>query len=221
MRKKAAGFYADSLEMLLDTMCNILGGILFITLTLAMLTHHSSTPEAYQQQAAQLTNELAAVTSSNAVVTASIQQVLQQLQNPQRVETNQMHLPNLSQTTKIPWNLIVRYGGVYSLDLPPAEAHAALIKNTQTIDWRGSVVEPKRGQGGDPVRSVEALAQAFRRTSQTNYYFVFYVYEDSFADFNRAKELAFNLGIQYGWEPVPNANPPLSWERGRRILPQN
>ncbi len=42
MRKKASGFYADSLEMLLDTMCNVLGGILFITLTLAALTRQSS-----------------------------------------------------------------------------------------------------------------------------------------------------------------------------------
>ncbi len=221
MRKKASGFYADSLEMLLDTMCNVLGGIIFITLTLAVLTRNSSTPESNQSQAAQLTSELASVTSSNAVVDAGIQSALLQLQaqSPPLV-TNRMRLPNLSGTTNKPWNVIVRYGRVYPLYLL-APAGRAPLKNSRTLDWRGAYVEPQPGRGDDPEGAVADMARAFRSSAQTNYYFAFWVYEDSFAAFNRAKEVVFNQGMQYGWEPMAeNARLALTG-RGPGILPQD
>jgi hypothetical protein len=62
MKNKASGFYADSLEMLLDTMCNVLGAVVFITLALAALApnSHAPAPEELQHQAAELANTLAA-----------------------------------------------------------------------------------------------------------------------------------------------------------------
>ena len=81
MRNRASGFYADSLEMLLDTMCNVLGAIVFITLTLAVLAPASRAPapEEFQRQAIQLSNTLAAVTASNTWVQAELQQTLLRL----------------------------------------------------------------------------------------------------------------------------------------------
>ena len=35
--KNTGGFYSNSLEMLLDTMCNMLGAIVFIALMVALL----------------------------------------------------------------------------------------------------------------------------------------------------------------------------------------
>jgi len=70
MRKKISGFYADSLEMLLDTMCNVLGGIIFITLTLAVLVRNSSRPESYAQETAEMTNALSSISISNSMVEA-------------------------------------------------------------------------------------------------------------------------------------------------------
>jgi hypothetical protein len=112
MKNKAAGFYADSLEMLLDTMCNMLGGVVFIALMVAMVMHDAppTAQEEYKKNAIQLTNQLAAVTASNAVIEAELQATLIRLQDPhQSFRTNEMRLPNLSVTAKLPWPVIVRY----------------------------------------------------------------------------------------------------------------
>ncbi len=222
MRSKASGFYADSLEMLLDTMCNVLGSIIFITLVLAVLTRHSSTPAAYQRQSTQLTQELSAVTSSNSLVEAEIQRVALKLQQShQSLETNQMRLPDVARTTKQPWNIIVRYGRLYPVFILPTGSRADAAKNTRTIDWRGAQAEPRPGQGEDAQNGVEQMARVFKGSPQNNFYLAFWVYEDSFAVFNRAKETAVNLGMQYGWEPVARDAQLTLGGRGNGILPQN
>jgi hypothetical protein len=78
MKKGPGGFYANSLEMLLDTMCNMLGGIVFIALMVALVAQDSPPPppDYYQAQAAQLSNDLAAITVSNSMVEAELQKTL-------------------------------------------------------------------------------------------------------------------------------------------------
>jgi hypothetical protein len=229
MKNKASGFYADSLEMLLDTMCNVLGAVVFITLALAALApnSHAPAPEELQHQAAELANTLAAVTASNAVVQAELEQTLLRLQEPrQQFQTNHMHLPNVSRTTRQPWEVIVRYGRVFPLYVFSSTARDGKARNAQTIEWRPAAgnsfrVEPRWGQGEDPAHGVEQMIETFRSHSKTNYYFTFSVYEDSFAAFDRAKETAANLGFQYGWEPWAQ-NTPLGVSRnGKNIPPQN
>jgi hypothetical protein len=202
--KKASGFYADSLEMLLDTMCNVLGGIVFITLTLAQLVRHSpaSNPEYEQREAARLTNELAAVTAANVVVQAQLEEVALELQKNRNARTNLMSLPHASQTDRKPWPVIVRYGQLYPLATlaPGISGH---IRNTSTLTWRRQSPEPKSGQGEDPERGIIRMVEAFRQNARTNYYFVFWAYDDSFPEFNRAKETVVKLAYQYGWEPLP------------------
>ena len=217
MKNKASGFYADSLEMLLDTMCNVLGAIVFITLALAALapSSHAPAPEELQRQAAELTNTLAAVTASNAVVQAELEQTLLRLQEPrQQFQTNRMHLPNVSRTTRQPWPVIVRYGRVFPLYLFSSTARDGKAQNAQTV-------EPRWGQGDDPESGVEQIVRTFRSYSKTNYYFVFSVYEDSFAAFNRAKETAASLGFQYGWDPVAQNTKLQLGSQGKSIPPQN
>lgn len=219
-RKKADGFYADSLEMLLDTMCNILGGIIFITLTLAALTRDAATPAANERQTAQLNAEMAAVTASNAAVEARIQAALQQADAPQ--QTNRMRLPSVSRTNKKEWVVIVRYHQIYPLDTAPPSGGAAAVRNNRSLDWQGGFVEPKAGQGAAPESSLPEMVRAMGDSGKTNYYFGFRVYDDSFDTFDRAKEIVLSLGMQYGWEPMPH-NWRLKHQEhgGQRVLPQN
>jgi hypothetical protein len=229
MKSKASGFYADSLEMLLDTMCNVLGAIVFITLALAALapSSHAPAPEELQRQATELTNTLAAVTASNALIQAELEQTLLRLQEPrQQFQTNRMHLPNVSRTTRQPWPVIVRYGRVFPLYLFSSTARDGKAQNAQTIEWqrvagKGLFVEPRWGQGDDPESGVEQIVRTFRSYSKTNYYFVFSVYEDSFAAFNRAKETAASLGFQYGWDPVAQNTKLQLGSHSESIPPQN
>ena len=228
MKNKASGFYADSLEMLLDTMCNVLGAIVFITLALAALapSSHAPAPEELQRQATELTNTLAAVTASNAVVQAELEQTLLRLQEPrQQFHTNRMHLPNVSRTTREPWPVIVRYGRIFPLYLLSSTARDGKAQNAQT-EWqrvagKGLFVEPRWGQGDDPESGVEQMVGTFRSHAKTNYYFAFSVYEDSFAAFNRAKETAASLGFQYGWDPVAQNTKLQLGSQGKSIPPQN
>jgi hypothetical protein len=224
MRNKSAGFYSSSLEMLLDTMCNMLGGVVFIALMVALVARDSTThtPAQYHEQSAKLSNDLASVVASNAAVTAELLTLAQRLQDPrQRPQTNLMRLPNLAATTKQPWHVILQYGKLYPLDI--FSPHAEPIINTHAIVFQPNTgfAEPKREAGDEPESGVTEMAQAFKSLSKTNYYFSFLVYEDSFDAFVRARQKATALGFQYGWEPLP-LNQRLQLGRtGERVLPQN
>src|SRR5665213_611850 len=98
MRNKSAGFYGSSLEMLLDTMCSMLGGVVFIALTVALFAQYSTAhaPKQSREQAATLSNDLATVMASNTIVQSDLQAILKRLQDPrQRPQTNVMRLPNI------------------------------------------------------------------------------------------------------------------------------
>lgn len=227
--RRSSGDYGDSLEMLLDTMCNVLGGIIFITLTLSLMVGATpnSAPDPYEEQARQLTNQLATVTRSNALLQAEIQQTTQRLQSPQQIfPTNRMRLPAESERTKTSWEVIVRYRKLFPVHLPSNTERDGKRHNAQALEWQGVAgkgvfVVPRPDQGQAPENSVSEMVQAFRAAGKTNYYFVFWVYEDSFDEFNRAKETAVSLGFQYGWNPVTTNTPLKLGERAPSIPPQN
>jgi len=227
MKNKSVGFYGSSLEMLLDTMCSMLGGVVFIALTVALFAQYSTThtPEQYHEQAVQLSNELATVTASNAVIQSELQAVLQRLQDPhQHPQTNLMRLPNLANTTKVPWTVIIRYGKLYPLRvLPPGRPGAQMLRNPALLWYRSDIIEPRADAGDDPETGVRQMMQAFKAHAQTNYFFAFAVYPGSFDAFIRAREIAATNGFQYGWDPLPETEDKRLQlvEHGEHILPQN
>jgi hypothetical protein len=229
MKNKAAGFYASSLEMLLDTMCSMLGGVVFIALTVALFAQYSTThtPEQYREQSVQLSNNLAVVVASNTVVESALQTTLQRLQDPRlQPHTNVMRLPNLEKnTTKKKWMVIMQYGKIYPLDVFVPGGHGGTVLNNRSLQFQAQSgdVKPRPGLGDDPERGVANMVQVFMANAKTNYYFGFVVYDDSFDAFTRARETATKLGFQYGWEPLPENQPlRLSWQgQGEQILPQN
>jgi len=224
--KSAAGFYSSSLEMLLDTMCNMLGGVVFIALMVAVVAQDSTThtPEQFRQQAVQLSNELASVTASNRVLEAQLQAILLRLQDPHpRPQTNVMRLPNLENTTNQPWLVIIQYGKLYPLDVWSTGARVIPVVNNQEILYQRQTgyVEARPERGEDPDSGVEQMAQAFKDNSKTNFYFAFWVYDDSFKAFVRARDAAVKLGFQYGWNPLPAHQRLRIGRQGEHILPQN
>jgi hypothetical protein len=222
--KSPGGFYSNSLEMLLDTMCNMLGAIVFIALMVALVAQDSPAPQPayYEAQAAQLSNALAAITASNSAVEADLQKTLLRLQDPHlRPVTNLMRLPNLSKTGKQSWPVIVQYGGLYPLNVPSTNGRGGVLRNNRTLTRQGKFVEARPGLGQDPEQGVAEMAQAFKADGTTNLYFAFWVYDDSFGAFTRAREAATRLGFQYGWEPLPQDQRLQLGAQGERVLPQN
>lgn len=227
MRNKAAsGFYASSLEMLLDTMCNMLGGVVFIALMVAVVARDSTThkPEQFRGQSAQLSNDLASVTSSNNLIEAELRALLLRLQDPHlRPQTNFMRLPNLSNTTRKPWLVILQRGKVYPLDVfSTATPPIPIVNNNDVLYQRQSGFIETRETGGDaPEEGITRMVQAFKANQATNYYFAFWVYDDSFDAFVRARETATKLGYQYGWNPLPAYQRLKVGRQGEKVLPQN
>jgi hypothetical protein len=231
--KKESGFYADSLEMLLDTMCNMLGAVVFIALMVAMLTRDSTAPQPADNpaQAAQLSNELAALTASNSMAEAELQKTLLRLQDSHlHAATNLMRLPNISNTSKQPWTVIVRYGKLYPLDVLSTDGRGVASRNNRNLERQQKYVErrlvedvePRAGLGAEPEQGVTDMAQAFKASGASGYYFVFWVYADSFEAFMRARDTATRLGFQYGWKPLPlDEGLRLSTQGGEHVLPQN
>jgi hypothetical protein len=222
--KNAGGFYTNSLEMLLDTMCNMLGGIVFIALMVALVAQDTPAPPPayYQAQAAQLSNDLASITISNSMAEAELQKTLLRLQDPHlHPATNLMRLPNISNTSKQPWNVIIRYGRLYPLDVLSTNERITELPNNQTLSRQARYVEPRPGLGDEPEQGVTAMAQAFTDTGHTNFYFAFWVYADSFGAFVNAREVAARLGFQFGWEPLPQNERLQLGPQGEHVLPQN
>ena len=222
--KSPGGFYSNSLEMLLDTMCNMLGGIIFIALMVALVAQDTPAPPPtyYQAQAAQLSNDLASITVSNSLAEAELQKTLLRLQDPHlHPATNVMRLPNISDTTKQPWPVIIRYGKLYPLDTLSTDGRGAPVHNNRTLSRQARYVEPRPGLGDEPEQGVADMAQAFKESGQTNFYFAFWVYDDSFPAFISAREAAARLGFQYGWEPLPQDARLQLGAQGERVLPQN
>jgi len=222
--KSPGGFYSNSLEMLLDTMCNMLGAIVFIALMVALVAQDSPAPQPayYEAQTAQLSNALAAITASNSMAEAELQKTLLRLQDPHmRPVTNLMRLPNISETGKQSWPVIVQYGKLYPLNVLSTDGRATILRNNRTLTRQAKFVEARPGLGEDPEQGVSGMAEAFKAGGKTNFYFAFWVYEDSFGAFTRAREAATRLGFQYGWEPLPQDQRLQLAPQGERVLPQN
>ncbi len=227
MRKRsAAGFYSSSLEMLLDTMCDMLGGVIFIALMVAIVAQDSVTPspDQFREQTAQMLKEVAAITVSNKLVDAELRAVLLRLQDPrQRPRTNVMRLPDIANTAKKPWLVIVQRGKLYPLDVLSIGTSATPILNNQEVLYQRQTgyVEPRPEQGENPQSGMTQMIETFKSTAQTNYYFAFWVYDDSFPAFVRAREMAAKMGYQYGWTPLPAGERLKIGRQGERVLPQN
>jgi hypothetical protein len=191
--KKESGFYADSLEMLLDTMCNVLGAIVFITLALAVLVRSSTSDEAIRQQTTALTNELVlpGVTSTDKRAWFVV------------VQDGRLY----------PVYRLVAGTAAPQENREGLEWHARPDGGTEFV--------AKAGAGEEPETGLARMVRTFQSSAKTNFYFAFLVRADSFAAFNRVKEDADKSGFQCGWEPFTADEPIILGRRGQRILPQN
>jgi hypothetical protein len=127
---------------------------------------------------------------------------LDELQRPLR-------LPKEHETGKRVIYIIVRYGHIYLC------RNFDLSRNETDIDWTttlaGETAEPRRGMGIDPTGSTAGLINFFKNMSDDSVYVAFCVYEDSFPAFIRAKQLASDSGLAYGWEPFQISDGPVSF----------
>jgi len=120
----------------------------------------------------------------------------------------QVRLPKEHETGKSVIYIIARYGRIYPC------RNSDLSRNETDIDWTSALpsetAHPKQGRGIDPANAA-TLRTYFRNLSGNSAYVAFCVFEDSFPAFVRAKQLATESGLAYGWEPFQFSDGPVSF----------
>lgn len=121
----------------------------------------------------------------------------------------QLRLPKEHETGKRVVYVIARYGRLYTC------RNSDLSRNESDIEWTSTltseIAEPKRGKGIDPVANAATLRTYFGSQSGSSVYVAFCVFEDSFPAFIRAKQLATESRLTYGWEPFRLSDGPVSF----------
>jgi hypothetical protein len=120
-----------------------------------------------------------------------------------------LRLPREYQTGKRVIYVIARYGRIYLC------RNSDLSRNETDINWTSSLdsetAEPIRGKGIDPILNPGVVRSFLNNQSRETIYMVFCVFEDSFPDFLRAKQITVDAGFAYGWEPFRNQDSPVSF----------
>lgn len=121
----------------------------------------------------------------------------------------QLRLPKEHETGKRVIYIIARYGRIYTC------RNTDLSRNESDLEWTSTltseIAEPKKDKGIDPFNNAPELRAYFRNQSESSTYMAFCVFEDSFPAFIRAKQLAIERGLSYGWEPFRFSDGPVSF----------
>jgi hypothetical protein len=135
-------------------------------------------------------------------IQSQIAKLIHDLQRPLR-------LPKEHETGKRSFYVIAQYGRIYPC------RNSDLSRNETTIKWttigENWTARPIPGRGYDPVAGERELQAFFNSLPKELVFVAFCVFEDSFPQFNRAKELATSCGLAYGWDPYRNQDGPPSF----------
>jgi hypothetical protein len=162
-----------------------------------------------QSRKAEAQNSLAAaktnITRLNSRLGSLQKQASYLVNNSQR----QLRLPKEHDTSKRVIYVIARYGRIYTC------RNADLSRNESDIEWESKlaseVAYPKQGMGIDPSIEAARLGAYFRTLTENSAYVAFCVFEDSFPAFIRAKQIAAESGLTYGWDPFKFSDGPVSF----------
>jgi hypothetical protein len=135
-------------------------------------------------------------------VQRQIDEVLASTQRPLR-------LPLEHQTGKGPCFIILEYGRFYPV------RNADQSRNETTINWTlggdREVAKPIKSKGFDVLGGDAEMRFFFNSLEKDKVYVIFAVFEDSFAQFNQAKQVAAACGLSYGWEPFRSSDGPVTF----------
>ncbi len=140
---------------------------------------------ASKEEARQVTEQLEALKKKMAEVAARSQR--------------QLRMPREHDTDRQVVYIIVEYGRIYLC------RNVDLSRNENDIHWTDSggaeTAEPKKAKGLDPDINAVELRTYFTAQAHNSVYVVFITLEDSFPSFIRAKQIAIESGLPYGWLP--------------------
>ena len=116
-----------------------------------------------------------------------------------KMSERELRLPREHDTDRQVVYILVMYGRVYFC------RNADMSRNENDIQWTDrtgvEVAMPKKTKGFDPTMNAAQLRSYFTTQLHNSVFVDFVVVGDSFPAFIRAKQLAVESGIPYGWIP--------------------
>jgi hypothetical protein len=164
---------------------------------------------AAQARKLEIQNRLSAATENTQRLKRRLEALQKQIAGVIQKSQRLLRLPKEHETGKRSFYVIAQYGRIYPC------RNSDLSRNEATITWtsagESTIARPIPGRGYDPAASERELQAFFNGLPKELVFIAFCVFEDSFPQFNRAKEIATRCGLAYGWEPYRNKEGPASF----------
>jgi hypothetical protein len=151
-------------------------------------------------------NRLDAANEEKKRVQARLVALEKQMDEARKISQRELRLPREHDTDRQVAYAIVLYGKVYfcrNLDM---------TRNNSDIVWTdkngAEYAAPIKSKGFDPVRNAAELRAYFTAQARNSVYIDFIAVDDSFPACIRAKQLAGECGLPYGWIPWKTAQIP-------------
>ena len=144
-------------------------------------------------------NSLEASNDEKKRVLARLAGLEKQLDEAIKLSQRELRLPKEHDTDRQVVYAIVIYGRVYFC------RNVDMTRNDRDIAWTPKLgaeyAAPIKGRGFDPTVNAAELRSYFTAQAHNSVYIDFIALEDSFPTFIRAKQLATDCGMPYGWIP--------------------
>jgi hypothetical protein len=148
-------------------------------------------------------NKLDAANDEKKRVEARLLNLEKQMDEAIKLSQRELRLPKEHDTDRQVVYAIVIYGKVYPC------RNLDMTRNDNDIVWTqknsAEYAAPIKTKGLDPVRNAAELRNYFTTQAHNSVYVDFIALEDSFPATIRAKQLAGECGLPYGWIPWKNA----------------
>jgi hypothetical protein len=151
-------------------------------------------------------NKLDAAGDEKKRVEARLVGLEKQMDAAMKLSQRELRLPKEHDTDRQAIYAIVIYGKIYFC------RNADMTRNNVDIAWTEKLgaeyAAPIKSRGLDLVRNAAELRSYFTAQTRNSVYINFIALEDSFAECIKAKQLAGECGMPYGWIPWKNAQIP-------------
>lgn len=144
-------------------------------------------------------NKIAASEEEKKHVAAQLAALEKQMVEVAKLSQRELRLPREHDTDRQVVYIIVLYGRIYCCH------NADMTRNENDIQWTDRTgveyAAPKKTKGLDPIANASQLRTYFTTEAHSSVYVVFIAARESFPTFIRAKQLAVESGLPYGWVP--------------------
>lgn len=147
-------------------------------------------------------NKLDAANDEKKRVEARLVGLEKQMDEAKKLSQRELRLPKEHDTDRQAAYAIVIYGRVYFC------RNTDMTRNNVDIAWTEKLgaeyAAPVKGRGLDPVKNAAEIRAYFNAQLRNSVFIDFIALEDSFGETIKAKQLAAECGIPYGWIPWKN-----------------